>query len=73
MFIAKKLLETNAGVFRRGAEVPADIAARYSRDVEEVVTEVVEAKPAKAKKAKKEEIVEEILTEDSSDVSVDEE
>lgn len=67
MFIAKKLLETNAGVFKRGAEVPAEVAARYSRDVEEVITET---KPAK--KAKKE-VVEEILIEDSADVSVEEE
>ena len=64
MFIAKKYFETNKGSFKKGAEVPADIAARYARNVEEVVTE-------KPKKAKKEEVKEEILTEESGSVEVE--
>lgn len=63
MFIAKKYFETNKGSFKKGAEVPADIAARYARNVEEVVTE----KPKKAKK----EVKEEILTEESGSVEVE--
>ena len=65
MFIAKKYFETNKGSFKKGAEVPADIAARYARNVEEVVTE----KPKKSKK--KEEVKEEILTEESGSVEVE--
>lgn len=69
MFIAKKQFSSNQGTFRRGDEVPAEIAARYSRNVEEVG-----GKPAKAKaEPKVEEVVvqEEILTEDSASVEVE--
>ena len=33
MYIAKKYFETNKGQFKKGQEVPADIAVRYIREV----------------------------------------
>ena len=45
MFIAKKYFETNVGSFKKGAEVPANIATKYPRDcelVKEEITKVVE-------------------------------
>jgi hypothetical protein len=38
MFIAKKFFETNRGPFKKGAEVPAEIAERFADVVEEVDT-----------------------------------
>jgi len=88
-FIAKKYFETNKGSFKKGEKVPADIAKRYFRDVEEVTTdketkdvttdketkEVSETpKTKKSKKSQEDKIVEEseeLLTEMSSDVSVE--
>lgn len=68
MYRTTKLIETNRGVFRKGVEVDADIAKRYSRYVEEV------KKPKKAKKQKVEKVEapkEELLIETPSAVEVE--
>jgi len=49
-YIAKKYFETNKGQFKKGDEVPADLAKKYYRDVEEVLVKKVGVKEIKVKK-----------------------
>lgn len=72
MYVAKKLLETNKGIFKKGEEVSEEIAKKYFRYVEEIEGELLTETPSTVGVKIEDPVIGETIIEDSEVEEVEE-